>query len=79
MASIFSKISPKAFTTSAVILADILTDGLSVDEQNTLANWLQLVGQVILTNAGQEQLIDNRKSDTPSTSNNTNTSVEIKG
>jgi len=72
MASIFSNISPRAYTFSAFILADILVDGLSVDEQNTLGNWLDLVAQTIITNAGQEELIQNIQDDD-------NKNIDIKG
>lgn len=83
MTSIFSNISPITFSTSAVIVGNVLIDGLTTDEQNTLANWLQLVGQVIITNAGQQELIDNQNTNTqnqkkqdPSSDEAT---VEIKG
>lgn len=72
MASIFSNISPRTYTLSAFILADILIDGLSIDEQNTLGNWLDLVAQTIITNAGQEELIQN-------SNDMDNKNIDIKG
>lgn len=72
MASIFSNISPKTFTLSAFILGDILVEDLTVDEQNTLGNWLDLVAQTIITNAGQEELIQNSK-------DKENKNIDIKG
>ncbi len=73
MDGIFSNISPVSFSTSAVIVANILADGLNIDEQNTVANWFELVGQTMITNAGQQQLIENSKN------NNKDTNIQIKG
>ncbi len=67
-------ISPISYSTSAVIIANILAEGLSIDEQNTIANWFELVGQTMITNAGQQQLIQDSKSD-----NTDDSEVQIKG
>ncbi len=72
MAGIFSNISPKTYTLSAYILANILIEDLTIDEQNTLGNWLDLVAQTIITNAGQEELIQN-------TQDKNNKNIDIKG
>lgn len=74
MASIFQNISPKTYTISAFVVANILIEDLSIDEQNTLGNWLDLVAQTIITNAGQEELIENSKSN-----NDDQENIQIKG
>lgn len=53
-------INPKYSTTAAFILGLILTDNLSAPEQNMLGNWILLIGQTILTNAGSQNLIETR-------------------
>ena len=74
MNDFLSNISPVSYSTSAVILANILAEGLSIDEQNTIANWFELVGQTMITNAGQQQLIQDNKND-----NTDDSKVQIKG
>lgn len=56
-------LSPKAITLVAVILAFILIDDLSSNQQNLLANFLLLVGQTISTNAGNQQYVESIKQD----------------
>ena len=53
-------INPKYSTTAAFILGLILTDNLSAPEQNMLGNWILLIGQTILTNAGSQNWIETR-------------------
>lgn len=53
-------INPKYSTTAAFILGLILTDNLSAPEQNMLGNWILLIGQTVLTNAGSQNLIETR-------------------
>ncbi len=48
-------IPPKVFTASAVVVAYILLDDTSANEQNALGNWLMLVAQVLCTNAAYKQ------------------------
>ena len=48
-------IPPKIFTASAVVVAYILMDDTSANEQNALGNWLMLAAQVLCTNAAYKQ------------------------
>ena len=38
----------------------MLVDDLNANEQNSLGNWLLLLGQYLATNAAQQQLIESR-------------------
>jgi hypothetical protein len=51
---------PGLFTLSAVAVGAVLVDDFSANEQNSIGNWIIMVGQYILTNAAQQQLIESR-------------------
>ncbi len=53
-------INPEIFTITAIIVGLILEDDYTSDELNSIGNWLVLVGQITLTTAAQQQLINNR-------------------
>lgn len=55
-----SDINPKAATFTGFLIGFILLDDLTVNEQNSLGNFLELVGQVLLANASQQALIQSR-------------------
>lgn len=59
---IFS-LPPKSFTLVSVIIGFILIDDLDGAEQNALGNFIIMIGQVLETNSGQQQLISSRTSD----------------
>jgi hypothetical protein len=50
----------------------LMAEGLSIDEQNFLGNFLVTVGQDILTIAAQVQAIENKKSKNSVQSNTDN-------
>jgi len=50
---------PDQFTLLATLLGILIAQNLSVDLQNTLGNFLQTVGQIIVTIAGQKEVYDN--------------------
>lgn len=54
---------PKTFTLVSVLLGFVLIDDLPADKQNSLGNFIILVGQVIATNATQQSYVDNQKPD----------------
>jgi hypothetical protein len=54
---------PKSVTIIAVLLGFILIDDLPADKQNVLGNFLVLVGQVVSTNATQQDYFDGLKPD----------------
>lgn len=51
---------PGLFTLSAVAVGAVLVDDFDANEQNSIGNWIIMVGQYILTNAAQQQLIESR-------------------
>lgn len=53
-------INPNIYALSSYIVGMVIIDDLSVVEQNTIGNWLMLLGQFIITNAGQQALIESR-------------------
>ena len=48
-------VPPKLFTASAVVVAYLLLDDTSANEQNALGNWIMLTAQVLCTNAAYKQ------------------------
>lgn len=59
-----SSLSPTEFTALGCVIGLIITSSLNNNEQNSVGNFLELVGQVILTAQAQEVLLQNK---TPST------------
>ena len=53
-------INPRIYTLSAVIIGFLLIEDFSANEQNAIANWLMLVGQLLESNAAQQQAIESR-------------------
>ncbi len=53
-------IDPQVFSFIAVLIGSACVGDYSAAEQNSIGNWLILVGQFILTNAAQQQLIEGR-------------------
>lgn len=53
-------INPQTFSLIGVAVAVVLIDDLNASEQNSVGNWLELVGQYMLTHAAQQQLIESR-------------------
>lgn len=53
-------ISAPVYTLSAITVGLILLDDTTPAEQNSLGNWFMLVGQVLCSNAAQQQVLNNR-------------------
>ncbi len=53
--------NPNAYSLSAFIIGAILVEELTINEQNSIGNWLMLLGQYIVTYAAQQSLINNRR------------------
>lgn len=51
---------PHVFSLIAVGVAYALVGEMTVNEQNSVGNWFELVGQYMLTHAAQQQLIEGR-------------------
>ena len=56
-----SNIPANAFTISAFTIGLLLIDDLTPAEQNSVGNWFMMIGQVLATNASQQQVINNAK------------------
>lgn len=58
MDRLIASIDPATFTGSAFIIGILLNNELTPLEQDSVANWLQLVGLVVQTYASQISLIE---------------------
>lgn len=58
--SIIPNIDAKTYSLSAIIVGYLLIDNSTPAEQNALGGWFMLVGQLLSTNAAQQQLLNNR-------------------
>lgn len=56
------KLSPTEFVTLGTIASYLISYGLTVNEQNSIGNWLEMVGQIILTFNAQETTLSNASS-----------------
>lgn len=59
MKNFLSEINPPTFSLSAIAIGYILSNDLDPSEQNTVGNWFMLIGQVLCTNAAQQQVVNN--------------------
>jgi hypothetical protein len=50
----------KIFDLTAIAIGFLLIDESTPAEQNSLGNWLMLIGQVLCTNSAQQQVLNNR-------------------
>ena len=63
MQKVVFNIGPYSFTTSAFIIGLILARELSIEEQDSIGNWLQLIGLTMQTYASQNvTLVTNKDS-----------------
>ncbi len=69
MEKIVFNIEPNSFATSAFLIGLILSQKLSLEEQDSIGNWLQLVGLTMQTYASQQITIDASKIDSKDKSN----------
>ena len=58
MKNIYFNYEPYIFTTSAFLIGILLTKTLTVDEQDSIGNWLQLVGLTMQTYSSQKSTLD---------------------
>lgn len=56
---VLQNIPANTFTVSAFAIGLILIDDLTPAEQNSIGNWFMMIGQVLATNASQQQVINN--------------------
>ena len=69
MEKIVFNIEPNSFATSAFLIGLILSQKLSLEEQDSIGNWLQLVGLTMQTYTSQQITIDASKIDSKDKSN----------
>lgn len=64
----------KTYTLAALIIGYILTEELSVNDQNAVGNWLMTIGQILDGNAAIAQAIQNKidANDNNNQNNNSN-------
>ena len=56
----FFSLSPNQLAILAAVVAIVLTENLNLNEQNSLGNFLQTVGQSMLTVNAQQQLLEDK-------------------
>lgn len=55
-----SDVNPRIATFTGCFIGFVLIGDLTVAEQNSIGNFLELVGQVLLANAAQQSVIESR-------------------
>lgn len=60
MAGFFSQ-SPEQISILAAVLGIVISENLNLEEQNSLGNFIESVGQIILTFNAQQQLLESKK------------------
>ena len=58
MERILFNVGPYSFTTSAFLIGLLLVQELFIEEQDSIGNWLQLVGLTMQTYASQKVTLD---------------------
>ena len=78
MEKIVFNIEPNSFATSAFLIGLMLSQKLSLEEQDSIGNWLQLVGLTMQTYASQQITIDASKIDNKDKSNDSSDIEKLK-
>ena len=78
MERIVFNIEPNSFAASAFLIGLILSQKLSLEEQDSIGNWLQLVGLTMQTYASQQITIDASKIDNKDKSNDSSDIEKLK-
>lgn len=78
MERIVFNVGPYSFTTSAFLIGLLLVQELSIEEQDSIGNWLQLVGLTMQTYASQQITIDASKIDNKDKSNDSSDIEKLK-
>lgn len=53
-------LNPKVYTLTAIIVGFLLINDYNTYEQNAIGNWFMLVGQLLESNAAQQQNIESK-------------------
>ena len=78
MERIIFNVGPYSFTTSAFLIGLLLVQELSIEEQDSIGNWLQLVGLIMQTYASQKVTLDASKIDNKDKSNDSSDIEKLK-
>ena len=78
MERIVFNVGPYSFTISAFLIGLLLVQELSLEEQDSIGNWLQLVGLTMQTYASQQITIDASKIDNKDISNDSSDIEKLK-
>ena len=78
MERIVFNVGPYSFTTSAFLIGLLLVQELSIEEQDSIGNWLQLVGLTMQTYASQQITVDASKIDNKDKSNDSSDIEKLK-
>ena len=62
IADAFFSLPPASMTALGTGLGFALVGHLNADQQNSLGNFLMLIGQILTTHAGQQQLLSDERS-----------------
>ena len=74
----FFDLPPRTLVIIAVVIAYLMMDELNMYEQNTLGNWLQLIGQTLEASSAQMQLLQAKENNNLNNrKNNTNQNNEL--
>ena len=60
-ASFLQSLDPTEYTIISILIAILVSSNLSINEKNSIGNFLIEIGQTLLTIAAQENLIANMK------------------
>ena len=78
MERIVFNVEHNSFATSAFLIGLILSQKFSLEEQDSIGNWLQLVGLTMQTYASQQITIDASKIDNKDISNDSSDIEKLK-
>lgn len=73
MKNLFFGMNPYTFTGSAVVIGLYLNNELTPEEQNSIGNWLQLIGLTVQTYASQVANLESEKENSDKNNNCNNT------
>lgn len=69
-------INPYTFTGSAILIGLLLTKELSIEEQGSVGNWLQLVGLTIQTYSSQVTTLQSYQTNIDNSNTNSTSDIE---
>ena len=67
-------LDPQTYALSATIVGALIAPDLTINEANSIGNWLILVGDYLLAFAGQKALIQSRQNNNQNLNNQINSS-----